>query len=83
MRIYLWFLLAHAFLSGLLFAQTAPGTDGINGEAPQYGAGWWIWTVILLLIVAFIVWWAVRAGSTGRGSGTGANPKGRGMAGGT
>ena len=65
MKAYMWLLLLPALISGSFLARAGRNGDGLNGESTQYGAAWWIWTVILLLIVAFIVWWAVRAGSKG------------------
>ncbi len=57
MGIKICYLVLPALFPPMVFAQME------NGAGVQYGFGWWLWTVILLVIVALIVWWAVRTGS--------------------
>jgi len=73
MRIYYWIISTFLLLPAVIMAQNDTGAlndtagNGMNGAgAAGYGAGWWFWTILLLVILFTIVLWAVRAGGSAK-----------------
>ncbi|KMQ50512.1 hypothetical protein CHISP_2630 [Chitinispirillum alkaliphilum] len=63
-------MVKHLWVVLFIFLPCTINSQINNGQPiPQRGIGWWLWTVILLVVVALIVRWAVRAGNRSGPSG--------------